>query len=158
MYCLWKTSRQNFVICKILYQLKDTLKSLGSKIHEIYTYLSSKKLFFSLTVKFGYSEKANFFEKNLPLKIWCYSVTSNFKWKVFSNFVAFSEFLNFWYIYIFRTYFVTILWALSFKFSIGQIIQFTFIFLITLFWWTLHIFSSPQQILSKVLIDNGSSF
>ena len=34
-------------------------------------------------VKFGYSEKATKFEKNLPLKIWHYSVTSNFKWKIF---------------------------------------------------------------------------
>ena len=34
-------------------------------------------------VKFGYSEKATKFEKNLPLKIWRYSVTSNFKWKIF---------------------------------------------------------------------------
>ena len=33
--------------------------------------------------------------KNLPLKIWHYSVTSNFKWMIFSNFVAFSEYLNF---------------------------------------------------------------
>ena len=30
--------------------------------------------------------------KNLPLKIWPYSVTSNFKWKIFSNFVAISEY------------------------------------------------------------------
>ena len=35
------------------------------------------------------------FEKNLPLKIWRYSVTSNFKWRNFSNFVAFSEYPNF---------------------------------------------------------------
>ena len=33
--------------------------------------------------------------KNLPLKIWRYSVMSNFKWKIFSNFVAFSEYPNF---------------------------------------------------------------
>ena len=33
--------------------------------------------------------------KNLPLKIWRYSVTTNFKWKIFSNFVAFSEYPNF---------------------------------------------------------------
>ena len=33
--------------------------------------------------------------KNLPLKIWHYSVTSNFTWKIFSNFVAFSEYPNF---------------------------------------------------------------
>ena len=33
--------------------------------------------------------------KNLPLKIGHYSVTSNFTWKIFSNFVAFSEYPNF---------------------------------------------------------------
>ena len=33
--------------------------------------------------------------KNLPLKIWGYSVTSNFKWKIFKNFVAFSEYPKF---------------------------------------------------------------
>ena len=33
--------------------------------------------------------------KNLPLKIWHYSVTSNFTWKIFSNFVAFPEYPNF---------------------------------------------------------------
>ena len=44
-----------------------------------------------LLLKFGPSEKGTKFEKNLPLKIWHYSVTSNFKWKIFSNFVAFSE-------------------------------------------------------------------
>ena len=39
-----------------------------------------------ILVKFGYSEKAKKFEKNLPLKIWHYSVTSNFKWKIFVSF------------------------------------------------------------------------
>ena len=33
--------------------------------------------------------------KNLPLNIWGYLVASNFKWKMFSNFVAFSEYPNF---------------------------------------------------------------
>ena len=33
--------------------------------------------------------------KNLPLKIWHYSVVSNFRWKIFSNFVFFSECPNF---------------------------------------------------------------
>ena len=33
--------------------------------------------------------------KNLPLKIWSHLVKSNFKWKFFSNFVAFSEYPNF---------------------------------------------------------------
>ena len=33
--------------------------------------------------------------KNLPLKIWRHWVTSNFKWKILSNFVAISEYPNF---------------------------------------------------------------
>ena len=33
--------------------------------------------------------------RNLPLKIWCYWVASNIRWKIFSNFVAFSEYSNF---------------------------------------------------------------
>ena len=32
--------------------------------------------------------------KNLPLTIWRYSVTSNFMWKIFSNFLTFSEYLS----------------------------------------------------------------
>ena len=39
--------------------------------------------------------------KNLPLKIWHYWVTSNFKWNIFSNFVAFLEYPNFIYLHIF---------------------------------------------------------
>ena len=39
--------------------------------------------------------------KNLPHKIWHYSVTSNFKWEIFSNIVAFSEYLNFLKTYLF---------------------------------------------------------
>ena len=46
-------------------------------------------------LKFRYFEKATKFEKNLPLKLWCYWVASNFKWKILSNFVAFSEYPNF---------------------------------------------------------------
>ena len=37
--------------------------------------------------------RSQYFEKNWPLKIWRYSL----KWKIFSNFVAFSECLNFTY-------------------------------------------------------------
>ena len=42
-------------------------------------------------VKFGYSEKATKFEKIFHLKFDAtqYSVMSNSKWKIFSNFVAF---------------------------------------------------------------------
>ena len=46
-------------------------------------------------VKFGHSEKNTKSEKNLPLKIWHYWVKSNFKWKIFSDFVSFSECPNF---------------------------------------------------------------
>ena len=46
-------------------------------------------------LKFGLSEKGTKFEKNLPLSIWHYSVASNFKLKIFSNFVPFSECSNF---------------------------------------------------------------
>ena len=47
---------------------------------------------FLFVIKFRCSKKATKCEKNLPLKIWCYSVTSNCRWK---NFVAFSVYLNF---------------------------------------------------------------
>ena len=43
-----------------------------------------KMILFEL--KFGYSEKATKYEKNLPLKIWRYWVASNFKWKIFFKF------------------------------------------------------------------------
>ena len=39
-----------------------------------------------VVVKFRYSEKATNFEKKIPLKIWRYSETSNFKWKIFFKF------------------------------------------------------------------------
>ena len=38
--------------------------------------------------------------KNLPLKIWRYSVASNSIWKIFWNFVPFSESPNFISMYI----------------------------------------------------------
>ena len=46
-------------------------------------------------LKFEYSEKATKLKKNLPHKIWRSWVASNFKWTIFSNFVAFSEYPNF---------------------------------------------------------------
>ena len=47
-------------------------------------------------LKFRYSEKATKFEKIFYLKFDVkYWVASNFKWKIFSNFVAFSEYPNF---------------------------------------------------------------
>ena len=48
-----------------------------------------------MIVKFGYSEKATNFEKIFHLKFDVYWVASNFQWKIFSNFVAFSEYPNF---------------------------------------------------------------
>ena len=56
---------------------------------------SLKVIFFSVSIMFSFSEKATKFEKNLPPCIWRYSVTSNFKWKIFPNFVPFSKRLNF---------------------------------------------------------------
>ena len=49
--------------------------------------------FFSIKVRIFW--EGHKIRKNLPLKIWRYSVTSNSKWKIFSNFVAFSEYPNF---------------------------------------------------------------
>ena len=40
----------------------------------------------SFMLKFGHSEKGTKFEKNLPIKIWHYSIVSNFKWKIFFKF------------------------------------------------------------------------
>ena len=53
------------------------------------------KLLLTTPLMFRYSEKATNFEKNLPVEIWRYWVASNFKRKIFSNFVAFSEYPNF---------------------------------------------------------------
>ena len=41
---------------------------------------------FKFSFRFGHSEKATKFEKNLPLKIWPYSVMSKFKWRIFFKF------------------------------------------------------------------------
>ena len=54
-----------------------------------------KSIFKNLALKFGRSENGTKFEINLPLSNRHYSVASNVKWKIFSNFVAFSEYLNF---------------------------------------------------------------
>ena len=55
----------------------------------------SYKIFRILCVKVGIFWEGHKIWKNLPLKIWRYWVASNFKWKIFSNFVAFSEYPNF---------------------------------------------------------------
>ena len=50
----------------------------------------------TIYVKFGLFEKGTKFEKIFHLiHIWHYSVTSNFKWMIFSNFVPFSKRPNF---------------------------------------------------------------
>ena len=45
------------------------------------------------TVKFGHSDfwEGHKIWNNLPFKIWRYRVTSNWKWKIFSNFVPFFQ-------------------------------------------------------------------
>ena len=54
--------------------------------------------------------------KNLPLKIWCYWVASNFKWKVSSNFVAFSKYPNFTNsLFFFRLMWIYYIIQLQFK-------------------------------------------
>ena len=51
--------------------------------------------FASLVVKVGIFWEGHKIWKNLPLQIWRYWVASNFKWKIFWNFVPTSESLNF---------------------------------------------------------------
>ena len=46
------------------------------------------ELFIIRLLKLRYSEKATKFEKNLPLNIWRYWVTSNYKWKIFFQICA----------------------------------------------------------------------
>ena len=58
----------------------------------LFSFANLQRSYWSSVVKFGYSEKATQFEKIFHLK---FDVTeSNFKWKIFSNFVAFSEYPN----------------------------------------------------------------
>ena len=54
-----------------------------------------KVLFFDVKLKVGIFWEGHKIWKNVPLKIWRYWVPSNFKWKIFLNFVAFSEYPNF---------------------------------------------------------------
>ena len=49
----------------------------------------------SFTVKVRIFLEGHKIWKNLPDKIWRYWVTSNFKWKISSNFLALSEYPNF---------------------------------------------------------------
>ena len=48
--------------------------------------------------KFGYTEKATNLKKKIFHLKFDVRVASNFKWKIFSNFVAFSEYPNFTHI------------------------------------------------------------
>ena len=50
---------------------------------------------FSLVCKVRIFWEGHKIWKHLPLEVWRYSVISNFKWKIFSNFVAISEYPNF---------------------------------------------------------------
>ena len=56
-----------------------------------------------LVLKFRHSEKATKFEKNLPLHIWRYWVTSNYKWKIFFSNLCPSQ--NIWTLRNFFTHF-----------------------------------------------------
>ena len=73
----WKTNNK-----KLKFRLKVVTKKLGKclvgVIDKVRIFWEGQKIW-----------------KSLPLKIRRYSVTSNFKWKNFSNFVAFSEYPNF---------------------------------------------------------------
>ena len=68
------------------------LSARASKVSIIYLLNSRINLILSKVRIFWEDHKI---WKNLPLKIWCYWVVSNFKRKIFSNFVAFSEYPNF---------------------------------------------------------------
>ena len=57
--------------------------------------MGSKPLKSSCIFKVGIFWEGHKIWKNLPLKIWRYWVSSNFKWKIFSNCMAFSEYPNF---------------------------------------------------------------
>ena len=52
----------------------------------LYDFSNTKIIYGNFYLKLGYSEKGTKFEKNLPLKIWRYSVVSNFKGKIFFKF------------------------------------------------------------------------
>ena len=66
--------------------------------------------------------------KNLPLEIWRYSLTSNFKWKIFLNFVAFSEYPNFTYL--------TLEFMLELAFSVFVLIACSYSFGTLCFLWS----------------------
>ena len=61
-------------------------------MHVIYNLLMEQR---RLTYKVRIFWEGHKIWKNLSPKIWGYSVASNFQWKIFSNFVAFSEYPNF---------------------------------------------------------------
>ena len=61
----------------------------------IHSYVDGTKLEITLNVKVRIFWEGHKIWKNLPLKIWRCSATLDFKWKISSNFVAFSEYLTF---------------------------------------------------------------
>ena len=70
-----------------LFHLKFSFSEKATKFFAIF--------FMILTLKVRIIWEGHKIWKNLPLKIWRYWVASNFKWKFFPNFVAFSEYPNF---------------------------------------------------------------
>ena len=70
-----------------LFHLKFSFSEKATKFFAIF--------FMILTLKVRIIWEGHKIWKNLPLKIWLYWVPSNFKWKILSNFVAFSEYPNF---------------------------------------------------------------
>ena len=83
-------------IFQIFYCVKNWLDSSKNDfLVRVLDYENNFYLVLSFLIKFGYSNKASKFEKNLPLIIWLYWGASNFKWKFSSNCVAFSEYPNF---------------------------------------------------------------
>ena len=70
---------------------KSTKVKLITCFHDSWIYEFCSRFFFKLLTFW----KGHKIWKNLPLKIWRYSVVTNFKWKIFSNLVFFSECPNF---------------------------------------------------------------
>ena len=81
-YCILKEFLLDFFLLKVAFL----------KIHFTYLVLVHAVVWFLKVWTFWEGHKI---KKNLPLSIWCYSVASNFKWKIFSNFGPFSEGLKF---------------------------------------------------------------
>ena len=84
-YCLMSWSRDDFLIFRLV--IWRVFFSVSDAPPESITY-----------VKFRYSEKATKFWKKSSTLLWQY-LQSNFKpWNISSNFVSFSQYLNFTYV------------------------------------------------------------